>query len=52
MSLFVRIHVVFADLSARKGTATMSLANRPGTNALKDETLGDPCMPRLSSLDL
>lgn len=52
MCFFVRIPVVFADLSARTGTATMSLANGPGTNALKDETQGDPCMPRLSSLIL
>lgn len=27
-----------ADSVARKGTATVSLANRLGTNALKDET--------------
>lgn len=39
---FVRSPVIFADVSARKGTATMSLANGSGTNALKAETRGDP----------
>lgn len=38
MNLFVRSPVIVADLSARKGTAIMSLANGPGTNALKAET--------------
>lgn len=42
VNLFARSPVVFADLSAGKGTATMSLANGPGTNALKEETQGHP----------
>lgn len=33
---------MLADISARKGTATMSLANEPGTTALKEETQGTP----------
>lgn len=42
VNLFVRSPVIFADISARKGTATMSLANEPGTSVLKEETQGTP----------